>query len=192
VTRASRRRLLTRVPAALAALGGLVLGQQLLDPEPASGKRKKHKKRKRKHGAGPAMLATYAPDAEELAFLELLNAYRAQHGLGALTLQDQLGAAAEHHSLDMAEKDYVSHRLSNGDSPMKNIMRFGYRGFTYWGEIIAGGFETADEVLAGWQSSREHNQMMLNGHMADVGIGRAFGANASLGWYWTVTFGRTP
>ena len=186
----TRRGLLVRIPALVVA-GGMLAGEGPLD-ERATEARKRSRRRKRTRGAGPVIIAAYAPDAEELKFLDLLNAYRAGRGLGQLALQDQLGAAAERHALDMAEKNYVRHRLSNGDSPMKNIQRAGYRAFTHWGEIIAGGFETADEVLFAWQTSRSHNQMMLNGRMEEVGIGRAYNAAASLGWYWAVTFGRTP
>ena len=63
---------------------------------------------------GPAPVAFaqdagYSPDGEEWAFVELVNAYRGQLGLGPLTLNYELGAAAEYHSVDMAANNYFDH-----------------------------------------------------------------------------------
>src|SRR3712207_6412476 len=57
----------------------------------------------------PITTAEYCADGEEQAFLALINAYRAQNGLGALAMSQTLGTAAEHHSLDMANNNYFSH-----------------------------------------------------------------------------------
>ena len=40
-------------------------------------------------------------------------------------------------------KNYFSHNLSNGDSAEKNIERFGYTNWSFIGENIAAGQETA-------------------------------------------------
>src|SRR3712207_5136971 len=56
-------------------------------------------------GPAPVALAQnsgYSPDGEEWAFVELLNAYRGELGLAPVTLNYELGAAAEYHSVDMA------------------------------------------------------------------------------------------
>ena len=131
----------------------------------------------------------YSPDREERAFLDLINNYRRKNGVGKLSLQNQLGAAAEHHSQDMANKNYFSHKLSNGDSPEKNIERFGYTNWSYVGENIAAGYETAKAVMKAWKSSREHDQNMRNKNFAEIGIGRAYDKRSKYGWYWTTTFG---
>lgn len=188
--RSSRRQLLTKLLALPAALGFLPLGERLFHDGVASGKKKKHKKKKRNHRSNSSSAAAYSPEPEELAFLELLNAYRAEHGARRLSLQKQLGAAAEHHSQDMAETGVPSHELSNGDGPLKNIERFGYSNFTYWGEIIAAGFETADEAISALKTSPSHDQMMRKKNFNHCGIGRAYNADAKWGWYWTVTFGQ--
>jgi len=55
----------------------------------------------------------YCADPEELVMLAELNAYRAEHALGELTLSSTLGAAAKHHSESMASFNYFdgSHDL---------------------------------------------------------------------------------
>ena len=89
----------------------------------------------------------------------------------------------------MAKKNYFSHKLSNGDTPAKNIERFGFTHWTYMGENIAAGYETANQVFAAWKKSREHDKNMRDKHFEEIGIGRAFDQNSKYGWYWTTTFG---
>src|SRR5262245_28353324 len=58
--------------------------------------------------------ADYCAESEKQAFLTLINSYRAQNGVGALAMSQTLGAAAEHHSVDMAATNSGSHTLSDG------------------------------------------------------------------------------
>jgi uncharacterized protein YkwD len=142
-------------------------------------------------GSAPAALAQdsgYAPDAEEWAFVELLNAYRGQMGLAPVTLNYELGAAAEYHSVDMAMNNYFGHYALDGTDAGTNIQNFGYTGFPY-AENIAAGMATAQEVLIGWQNSPEHNATMTNPQYTEVGIGRHYGEGTQYGWYWTATYG---
>jgi uncharacterized protein YkwD len=183
-----RRRLLALLAAAPSALGLRLPG----DSDPAlarkQGNSKKHKRHngKKGHGGGNG---GYSPDKEERAFLDLINDYRRRNGAGNLSLQDQLGAAAEHHSQDMAKKNYFSHKLANGDSAEENIARFGYRDWDHVGENIAAGFETAEDVMAAWKKSAEHDKNMRSKDFDEIGIGRAYAKSAKYGWYWTTTFG---
>src|SRR5262245_42643142 len=82
----------------------------------------------------------YAPDSAECAMLKLINNYRKQKGKGALTLSRTLGAAAEHHSRDMAAHNYFSHTLYNGTSWSQNIANHGYPTNTNRAENIAAGY----------------------------------------------------
>ena len=141
---------------------------------------------------GPAPVVAqesgYAPDGEEWAFVELVNAYRGQLGLGPLTLNYELGAAADYHSVDMATYNYFSHSLADGTDAGANIQNFGYTGFPY-AENIAAGMATAQEVLTGWQNSPEHNATMTSPQYTEIGIGRHYGEGTQYGWYWTATYG---
>jgi hypothetical protein len=49
--------------------------------------------------------------------------------------------------------------------------------------------ETAQDVLAGWQSSPEHNATMTNPEFTEVGVGRYYNENSQYGWYWTAEYG---
>lgn len=172
-------------------LAGVAGSLSLADLEAKKKKRKKKRKNtksknKNKNSSGSG---GYSPDSEERAFLDLINAYRRNNGGGALTLNDNLGAAAEHHSRDMAEKNYFNHTLKNGDSAEENIRRFGYTNYDAVGENIAAGFETANEAMKAWKSSPEHDRNMRSTRYTEIGIGRAYSKGSKYGWYWTTTFG---
>jgi uncharacterized protein YkwD len=143
---------------------------------------------------GAAVEATspnqYNPDRQECKFLRLVNRYRDGKGKRKLVLTDTLGAAAEHHSEDMAEHNHWSqdHRLSDGTTAEQNIRNHDYDG-SGWGENIAAGNATASATFKQWKKSNQHNRNMLDGNFRAIGIARAFDAQSDYGWYWTTTFG---
>jgi uncharacterized protein YkwD len=130
----------------------------------------------------------YSPDSEELAFVDLLNGYRGSLGLGAVSLNYQLGAAADYHSYDMGTYNYFAHSLSDGSDAGTNIRNFGYTGSS-WAENIAAGMSTAQEAFTSWQNSPEHNATMTDPSFSEVGVGRAYIEGSQYGWYWTATYG---
>ncbi len=130
----------------------------------------------------------YSPDDQEWTFLDLINAYRTENGLGALAMQDELGEAADYHSYDMAVNGYFAHDLADGTSAGQNIANHGYSSDT-WGEIIAAGMPTAAEAMQSWQNSATHNAEMLNPAYTEIGVGRYYQDGTEYGWYWTTTFG---
>jgi hypothetical protein len=142
-------------------------------------------------GPAPVVLAQNSgnsADAEEWAFVELLNAYRGELGLAPVTMNAELSAAAEYHSVDMATNNYFSHYALDGTDAGTNIQNFGYTGFPY-AENIAAGMATAQEVLIGWQNSPDHNATMTNPQYTEIGIGRHYNEASQYGWYWTATYG---
>src|SRR5205814_7182421 len=80
-------------------------------------------------------------DAEEQAFLTLINNYRAQNGAGPLKASIALTSASKWMSNDMAAKNYFppDHVDSLGRSPFSRITSFGYVSNALWGENIAAG-----------------------------------------------------
>lgn len=149
-------------------------------------------------GAPPARLMSlsitasqYAPDSEECAMLAKINAYRKANGKSALRLSRTLGAAAEHHSRDMAAHNIFSHTLSNGTTWSQNITNHGYPTGTYRAENIAAGYAGAAETFTQWKNSSGHRANMLSSTYKAIGIGRAYSSTSTYKWYWTTTFGST-
>ena len=133
--------------------------------------------------------ATYSPETEECAFLGLINAYRTKNGLGTLALSLTLGAAANHHSNDMASKNYFSHDLIDGTSWSQNISNYGYPTNTARAENIAAGYGSAADTFTQWKNSSGHNANMLGSGYNAIGIGRAYKTGSTYGYYWTTDFG---
>ncbi|HEV2109645.1 MAG TPA: CAP domain-containing protein [Thermomicrobiales bacterium] len=132
----------------------------------------------------------YCLEPEEAAFLTLINQYRAQHGLPALATSQTVGAAAKHHSASMATGNYFNHTLlSEGIGWSDNMRAHGYTYNTYRGENIAAGHASAYATFLQWQNSPGHNANMLNPSYRVIGIGRAYSATATYGYYWTTNFG---
>ena len=131
----------------------------------------------------------YCPDGEEQEFLRLINQYRGSKGLGKLQISRTLGAAADHHSRQMASADYFSHTLLNGVSWSKNLAKHGYKFNTFKGENIAAGRAAASEAFQQFKDSPTHNAVMLDPNFTAIGIGRAYDKQSTYQWYWTTTFG---
>jgi uncharacterized protein YkwD len=124
-------------------------------------------------------------DAEEAAFITLLNQYRQQNGLGALRVSPALTAAARWHSGDMAARGYFNHVDSLGRTPFDRVLAFGYPSRAV-GENIAAGLGDAAGTFNQWRNSPGHNQNMLGNYQV-TGIGRVTGGPYRV--YWTSVFG---
>jgi len=133
--------------------------------------------------------ATTPLDSEEQAFLNLLNQYRGQNGLGTVSIEPNLQAASEWMSTDMGVHNYFSHTDSLGRDPFQRMREFGYNYNTWLGENIAAGTSSAQVVFDLWKNSPGHNGNMLNANYKVIGIGRAYTAGSNYGWYWTNDFG---
>jgi uncharacterized protein YkwD len=198
--RASRRTLLPRLVALPAALGIAALAAP-----GASDAKKKRRKRKRKRrgrsnggggdngdnngGGGTTGGGGYSPDAEERACLTLINTHRRATNRPALSLNDQLGVAAERHSQDQANRDRGGHTGSDGSNAGQRITRAGYD-WRAWGENVFWSKPdgSAQAAFTWWKNSPGHNANMLSRNFSEIGIGRV--RSNSGWWYWTTTFGR--
>ena len=134
-------------------------------------------------------------DAEELRFLQLINDYRQQNGVGPLILSDTLAVAAEHHSEDMGEYGFFAHNTEAssyypvGSKPWDRMAAEGYAYNTTKGENLATGTETAQDAFDAWRESPSHNAAMLDDRFRVIGIARVYAPEGRHAWYWTTEFG---
>lgn len=136
-----------------------------------------------------AVAQTPTIDAEEQAFLKLINDYRAQNGLGALKISLALTRAADWMSADMAAKNYFNHTDSLGRDPFVRMTAYGYNYNGYKGENIAAGYADAARTFNLWKNSPSHNTIMLSANFNVIGISRAYNQYSTYKWYWTTDFG---
>jgi glucose/arabinose dehydrogenase len=125
-----------------------------------------------------------ADDASDV--LTLVNQARAAQGVAAVTLCAPLTQAAAAHSTDMATRNFFDHNAPppNASDPGQRITQAGYNWTTY-GENIALGQTTPQEVFDSWMSSSGHRDNILNPAFVHMGLGTATG---SAGKYWTQVF----
>ncbi|HUF53800.1 MAG TPA: CAP domain-containing protein [Dehalococcoidia bacterium] len=140
-------------------------------------------------GATDTTSASTQLDPQEAEFMQILNAYRAQNGLGPILIDPSIQAAAEWMSADMGANNYFSHTDSNGGSPWDRMCDFGYCHNTWKGENIAAGYGTAQAVFDGWKGSPGHNANMLGQHYVVMGIALVHTPGSTFGNYWTNDFG---
>jgi hypothetical protein len=106
-------------------------------------------------------------------------------GVGRDLVAAENRAAADHHSIDMATKNYFSHTLSGGVTWSQNIANHGYSCSTATAEDIA----TASATFTQWKNSSGHNATMLTATYTAIGIGCAYSSSSTYGRYWTAIFG---
>lgn len=122
----------------------------------------------------------------ERTVLELVNQDRAGLGLGLLTADDRLLAAARAHSRDMANNTFVGHIGSDGSNAGDRAAAAGYAA-TAWGEDVATGYRTAASVVDAWLADPGHRMIIRKGIFTDAGVGYvALAADADFETYWTL------
>jgi uncharacterized protein YkwD len=134
--------------------------------------------------ASPSASATAAPASGAVArIVALVNSERSKAGCSPVTLNAKLSKAAQDHSADMASHQNMSHTGSDGSDPGARITRAGYNWSAY-GENVAYGYSTPEQVMAGWMSSPGHKENILTCSFKEIGVGLA-----QPGSYWTQDFG---
>ena len=118
----------------------------------------------------------------ESQIIQLINVQRANAGLGTLTVNGQLNAAAEIHARDMAATSSVSGPIQGMQHvlygtaqprPEDRLNAVGYTNWVHsfgWGENIAYGFPDAASVVTAWMNSPEHRANILNPNFTEIGM----------------------
>ena len=134
--------------------------------------------------------------------LEEVNVYRSQgadcrtegsfSAADPLTMDARIRCSARYHSLWMGENDSFDHSSLGGDlgdDPFERMERTGFAGDPV-GENIAQGYETPNQVVAGWMTSDGHCANIMNPYANVIGIGYFYQQPGSFGHLWTQNFGR--
>jgi uncharacterized protein YkwD len=135
----------------------------------------------------------------EMQVIQLINNYRIENGLAPLSVNGQLNAASAIHSADMAgiSGAYgpwtgMQHELFGTFHPevTDRLTAVGYDNWTNsyaWGENIAFGYSSAQDVVNAWISSPAHRANILDPTFTDTGINVAVDSSGRL--FFTQEFG---
>ncbi|GMF11741.1 unnamed protein product [Phytophthora lilii] len=132
--------------------------------------------------------AAYPPDGFQQEMLDAVNKERTSRGLSKLCMNTKLQNAAQGHSNDMAEHNYMSHTGSDGSKMSQRIKAAGYDR-TACGENVAAGHTSVEEVMTAWMASKRHRENILRPKFTMFGCGYAYSESSTYKHYWTQNFG---
>ena len=120
--------------------------------------------------------------------INAINAYRAQSGLAAYNVKEQLTRAAQAHANDMACNNLFVHTGSNGSTPNSRVVVSGYVAKSV-SENVYGSYPplSGSEAVNWWKNDKtdlNHNLNLISDKFVDVGVGYAFFNN--FGYYVSV------
>lgn len=121
---------------------------------------------------------------------QLLNAYRADHGLSQVTRDQRLMQAAAEQARDMAARDAVSHYGGDGSDPASRVRRVGYD-FYNIGENVSAGRASRAEVIQAWIDSPPHKANLELSPATHFGMAHAFAPETKYKHFWVLLIG-TP
>ena len=122
----------------------------------------------------PALLSTQLAAVVTSNLISLTNEDRSDNGLGTLTVNPQLTAAAQAKADDMAAKGYFAHVSPDGRTSWTWFKEAGYS-FSYAGENLAVDFTDSSNVNQAWLNSPTHRANIMNSHFSEIGIATAEG-----------------
>jgi uncharacterized protein YkwD len=124
---------------------------------------------------GSKVLA-YSTSMSVSGLLADTNTQRINNGVGSLSLNSKLNAAAQAKANDMASRNYWSHNTPEGNPPWIFVNSQGYS-YQKLGENLAAGFSSEQDTINGWMASPPHKENLLDPAFVDVGFGYANNAN---------------
>lgn len=134
----------------------------------------------------PDCAAVSDPAAFAAEVLRLVNVERTNRGLDALSSGDVLAEQAMLHACEMIQYNFFAHENPrNGSTPGDRIAASGFPARA-WGENIAAGQNTPQEVVTGWMNSDGHRANILHADYTHLGVGVRRGGY--YGIYWVQLF----
>ena len=136
-------------------------------------------------GANP-VFPQVAPEPLDLSVAVAdLNAYRAEYGLGPVSLVEKLNHASQIHAEDLARAGIISHEGTDGSTHGDRVHRVGYN-FTIAGENVATGQRSWDDVFQAWKDSPGHNENLLRPDVSEFGIALVYEPSTTYSTYWAM------
>ena len=143
--------------------------------------------------AGLGITATVAPSQaadgigfDQTAALRVVNNFRAENGLGPLTISARLMQVAEQHSDSMANSDQTNHTVGGS---LASRVRGGGVKYSAIAENVSSGQRSYAAAMDAWVRSPGHRQNLLRSNLTTIGFAgsREGGRN-----YFTQVFAAPP
>jgi uncharacterized protein YkwD len=113
----------------------------------------------------------------------MITGYRANNGLGGVTIDPDLMKLAEEHSRTMAARDKLDHDVGKAFTQRIRGGRFDAKVAV---ENISAGYHTLAEAFSGWRDSPPHRANMLNKGVTRMGIAAIYSPKSKYKVFWTL------
>jgi cysteine-rich secretory family protein len=127
-------------------------------------------------------------------FVDLINRARVRAGVLPVARSPELDTAAQSHSVDMVENDYLDHIGADGSDPQERADAAGYHvpPNSAWivVEVISAISGDPQGPVDWLLNDAQHRRVLLNPRWREIGAGYAQGGE--YGNYWTADFGCRP
>ncbi len=137
------------------------------------------------YGKGRDYSSTKEDHDFENRVVELVNKIRAQHGLKPLAFDAALDRAAEKHADHQARVGKMAHDGIGDGTPGERIRAEGFS--NAWGENVATGQLTPEQVVNEWMASPTHRANILKADYNKLSVAYTTAANGRT--YWAQEFG---
>lgn len=117
------------------------------------------------------------------AAASMISGYRANNGLGPVTLDPHLMRMAEAQARSMAARNKLDHDV--GGQFSDRIKRSGYDAKAAV-ENISAGYHTLAEAFSGWRDSAPHKANMLHREVTKMGIAAIYAPSSKYKVFWAL------
>lgn len=105
------------------------------------------------------------------ASLALVNDLRMEAGSKPLVLDEKLSLLATVRAMEIANSKVFEHIRPNGEKVETLLNSYNIK-YHYFGENIAKGYFSAEDVVEAWKNSAGHYRNMINNNFEKIGIGK--------------------
>ncbi|MFL6796032.1 MAG: CAP domain-containing protein [Xanthobacteraceae bacterium] len=128
-------------------------------------------------------LATSGAKVDAPTAASMISGYRANNGLGALTVDPELMKLAEAQAQAMASRDKLGHDVAHGFE--QRMSEHGYRASAA-AENVSAGYHTLAEAFSGWRDSPPHRANMLLRGASRMGIAAVYAPKSKYKVFWAL------
>ena len=128
-------------------------------------------------------LATSDAKLNVAAAQAVVSSYRANNGLGAVTIDPELMKLAEEQARAMAQRDKLDHNVWR---PFQQRIQQSSFDASVAVENIAAGYDTLAEAFSGWRASPGHRANMLNPGVTKMGIAAVYAPKSKYKVFWSL------
>lgn len=119
----------------------------------------------------------------------MLNSYRAKHGLPPLRHDPRLDQVSADMAKHIAERDSMDTWAHSAFGLSQRLDKSGYANYA-GAENLGAGYASLEAAFAGWRGSKDHDKNLRNPYVTRVGIARVRRSNGKWRHFWVMTLSR--